>query len=175
VPPGPQQAGSAAQDPAAGQGQGQGRRRGRGRNSDDDYDRARPEGSRGRSRGWRDIDLNGNIVDELGDAVAGAALGFAGRAIGRRVMRALEDRVIPAVQARVAQAQQQSGQQQSGQQQSGQQRGELDAIASRYPELRGCARDQVIFVDGGTRTVPFSELTMPLTLAQADAAMARLR
>ena len=80
------------------------------------------------------------------------------------MMKALEERVIPAVLARAAQAQQ-----------PGQQHGELDAIASRYPELRGCAKDQVIFLDGGTRTVRFSELTRPLTLAQADAVVARLR
>lgn len=165
LPPGVQQATSAAQDPATGRGQGQGQRWGRGRNSDDDYDHFNVEGSRNRNRSWRDIDLNGNIVDEIGGAVADAALGFAGRAIGRRMMKALEERVIPAVQARAAQAQQQSGQQ----------RDELDAIASRYPELRGCAKDRVIFLDGGTRTVQFSELTMPLTLAQADAVVARLR
>ena len=165
MPPGGQQPASAAQDAATGRGQGQGQRWGRGRNSDDDYDHFNVEGSRNRNRSWRDIDLNGNIVDEIGGAVADAALGFAGRAIGRRMMKAIEERVIPAVQARAAQAQQQSGQQ----------RGELDAIASRYPELRGCAKDQVIFLDGGTRTVQFSELTMPLTLAQADAVVARLR
>jgi hypothetical protein len=46
---------------------------------------------------------------------------------------------------------------------------------ARYPELRGCTTDQVIFLDGGTRTVPVSELRMPVTLAQADQVVARLR
>ena len=52
---------------------------------------------------------------------------------------------------------------------------EQDAIVARYPELRGCTRDQVVFVDGGYQTAPFSELTTPATLAQADAVVARLR
>ncbi len=72
---------------------------------------------------------------------------------------------MPAVQARAGQAMQQFGQQSS----------ELNAIAARYPELRGCLRDQVIFVDGGVRTVAVSELTLPVTLAQADAVVTRLR
>jgi hypothetical protein len=170
MPYGPQDPAGPGQGPAAGQDQGQGRRWGRGRNKDDDdYDHFNVEGSnrgsQSSNRGWRDLELSGNIVDDIGGVVADAALGFAGRAIGRRMMKAFEERVIPAVQARAAQAQQQFGQQ----------RGDLDAIASRYPELRGCLRDQVIFVDGGTRTVQFSELTMPLTLAQADAVVARLR
>jgi hypothetical protein len=45
----------------------------------------------------------------------------------------------------------------------------------RYPELRGCLADRVIFLDGGYKTVPMSELTMPVTLAQADAVVTRLR
>jgi hypothetical protein len=47
--------------------------------------------------------------------------------------------------------------------------------AARYPELRGCLRDRVIFVDGGVRTVPVSNLTLPVTLTQADAVVTRLR
>ena len=57
----------------------------------------------------------------------GAALGFAGRAIGRRMKRAFEEKVMPAMEAKAAQAQQQW------------------------------------------------ELTLPLTLAQADELVARLR
>lgn len=137
--------------------------------SDDDYDHYNVEGSDRqlrKNRGWnqrsRDFDFDGDsIVDDIGGAVLGAALGF----VGRRMKKALEERVIPAVQAKAAQAQQQFEQS----------RAEQDAIAARYPELRGCTKDQVVFVDGGVRTVPISDIKMPVTLAQADAIVARLR
>ncbi len=137
--------------------------------ADDDYDHYNVEGSDRqlrKNRGWnqrsRDFDFDGDsIVDDIGGAVLGAALGF----VGRRMKKAFEERVIPAVQAKAAQAQQQFEQSKA----------EQDAIAARYPELRGCTRDQVVFVDGGLRTVPISDIKMPVTLAQADAIVARLR
>jgi hypothetical protein len=46
---------------------------------------------------------------------------------------------------------------------------------ARYPELRACTKDQVIFLVDGYQTIPVSELKLPLTLAQADAVVARLR
>jgi len=154
------QPGGGSQPP--GQGQFPWRRR---RNSDDDYVEGPDPRLRG-NRSGRDSDFSGdNIVDDIGGAVMGAALGFAGRAIGRRMMKAFEDKVVPAVQARAGLAQQQLQQQ----------KGEQDAIVARYPELRGCTKDQVIFLDGGIRTVPVSELRMPVTLAQADQVVARLR
>jgi hypothetical protein len=142
---------------------------------DDDYDHYNVEGSdrklRG-NRGWnqgrrgRDVDFDGdNLIEDLGGAVFGAALGFAGRSIGRRMKKAFEDKVIPAMEAKAAQAQQQFEQSKA----------EQDAIVARYPELRGCMKDQVVFVDGGLRTVPVSEIKMPVTLAQADSIVARLR
>jgi hypothetical protein len=155
------QSGGGSQPPN--QGQFPWRRR---RNSDDDYVEGPDPRLRG-NRSGRDSDfLSGdNIVDDIGGAVMGTALGLAGRAIGRRMMKALEDKVVPAVQARAGLAQQQFQQQ----------KGEQDAIVARYPELRGCTKDQVIFLDGGMRTVPVSELRMPVTLAQADQVVARLR
>ena len=75
--------------------------------------------------------------------------------------KALEEKVVPAMQAKMQQAQQNTA--------------ELDAIATRYPELRGCMKDQVIFLDGGVQTVAVSELSMPVTLAKADQVVARLR
>ena len=142
---------------------------------DGDYDHYNVEGSDRqlrKNRGWnqrqrgRDLDFDGgNLMDDIGGAVFGAALGFAGRAIGRRMKKAFEENVLPAMEARAAQAQQQFEQS----------RAEQDAIASRYPELRGCTRDQVVFVDGGMRTVPVSDIKMPVTLAQADSIVARLR
>lgn len=142
---------------------------------DDDYDHYNVEGSdrqlRG-NRGWnqgkrrRDFDFDGdNLADDLGGAVLGAALGFAGRSIGRRMKKAFEEKVMPAMEAKAAQTQQQFEQSKA----------EQDAIVARYPELRGCTKDQVVFVDGGLRTVPISEIKMPVTLAQADSIVTRLR
>ena len=149
---------------------------GAGSAGDDDYDHYNVEGSdrqlRG-NRGWNqgqrrrdfDFDSGDNVVEDIGGAVLGAALGFAGRAIGRRMKKAFEEKVIPAMEAKAAQAQQQFEQSKA----------EQDAIVARYPELRGCTKDQIVFVDGGTRTVPISEIKMPVTLAQADSIVVRLR
>jgi hypothetical protein len=154
--------------PGAGFPPGQGQ--GAGSPEDDDYDHYNVEGSdrqlrQGRSSNQRRPDLDIGDIDDIGGAVLGAALGFAGRAIGRRVKKAFEEKVIPAMEAKAAQAQQQWEQSQA----------EQDAIVDRYPELRGCMADEVIFLDGGTRTVPVSEIKMPVTVAQADAIVARLR
>lgn len=154
--------------PGQGQGQGQGQN-----SNDDDYDHYNVEGSDPALRGSstsrrRDSDFGSvgdNIVDDIGGAVLGAALGFAGRAIGRRMKRAFEEKVVPAMETKAAQAQQQWEQSKA----------EQDAIVARYPELRGCMKDQVVFLDGGYRTIPVSELKMPVTLAQADDVVARLR
>jgi hypothetical protein len=104
-------------------------------------------------------------AQEIANAVLGAAFKFAGRGIGKRLQRAYEEKIGPALEARVAQARQQS-------QQS---RDEQAAIVQRYPDLRGCLRDQVVFLDGGSRSVPITEIRMPVTLAQADALVDRLR
>ena len=159
--------------PAGGSGSGSSSSGGQGSAGDGGYDNYNVEGSdrklrfqnRLRRGDIRLDNLGESIADEIGGAVVDAALGFAGRAIGRRMMKAFEERVMPTVQARAGQAMQQFGQQPS----------ELNAIADRYPELRGCVRDQVIFVDGGMRTVVVRELSLPVTLAQADAVVARLR
>jgi hypothetical protein len=155
--------------PGAGQGQRQGA-------DDDDYDHYSVEssdrqlrGNRGASGGQRrpdfDFESADSVIDDIGGAVLGAALGFAGRAIGRRMKKAFEERVIPAMEAKATQAQQQFEQSKA----------EQEAIVARYPELRGCTKDQVVFVEGGMRTVPLSEIKMPVTLAQADSIVARLR
>ena len=109
------------------------------------------------------------LADDIGGAVMGAALGFAGRALAKRMKKAYDEKIAPAMAARAAQVQQQT------QQQSEQTRAEQDAIVARYPELRSCMTDRLIFLDGGYKTVPISELTMPITLAQADAVVTRLR
>jgi hypothetical protein len=140
---------------------------------DDDYDHYNVEGSnpnlRRNTSSRPDFGFDsggGSVVDDIGGAVFGAALGFAGRAIGRRMKRAFEEKVMPAMEAKAAQAQQQFEQSKA----------EQDAIVERYPELRGCMKDQVVFLDGGYKTAPVSELTQPvITLAQADAVVSRLR
>jgi hypothetical protein len=87
-----------------------------------------------------------------------AATKFIGRAIGRRVKRAYEEKVVPAAAAK----------------QEAMLREQI-AIAERYPELRACLTDQVIFLAGGSRVLPMSSVTGGITLEQADALVAQLR
>ena len=86
-----------------------------------------------------------------------AATKFIGGAIGRRVKRAYEERVVPAVSAK----------------QDAMLREQI-AIAERYPDLRACLTDNVVFLAGGNRVVPMSSLR-GFTLEQADAVVAQLR
>ena len=87
-----------------------------------------------------------------------AATKFIGRAISRRVKRAYDERVVPAMAARQEAVLR-----------------EQIAIAERYPDLRACLSDQVVFLAGGSRVVPMSSLTGGFTLEQADAVVAQLR
>ena len=48
------------------------------------------------------------------------------------------------------------------------------AIAERYPAIRACFTDQVIFLDGGSATLPVPNLAT-LTMEQADVLVARLQ
>ena len=90
--------------------------------------------------------------------VMDAATKFIGGAIGRRVKRAYEERVVPTVAAK----------------QEAMLREQI-AIAERHPDLRACLTDNVIFLAGGNRVLPMSSLSRGLTLEQADAAAAQLR
>jgi hypothetical protein len=92
--------------------------------------------------------------------VVEAATKFVGRAISRRLKRAFDERVVPAMAAR----------------QEGVLREQI-AIAERYPDLRACMNDNVVFLVGGSRAVPMprSNLTGGFTLEQADAVVAQLR
>ena len=100
--------------------------------------------------------------DSIEDAVAGmavdAATNFIGRAIGRRVKRAYEERVVPAMAAK----------------QEAMLREQI-AIAERHPDLRACLNDNVIFLAGGSRVLPMSSLSRGITVEQADAMVAQLR
>ncbi len=93
-----------------------------------------------------------------------AATKFIGRAIGRRVKRAYDERVAPAMAAR---QQSMAGRQEAMLR-------EQIAIAERHPDLRACLTDQVIFLAGGSRVLPMSSVT-GMTLEQADALVAQLR
>jgi hypothetical protein len=117
-----------------------------------------PGGFRGGGRGnWDNPGLGGNPLDYLGDGIAGAASGLLGRAIGRRVQRAMTEKVLPAVQAR-AQA-------------AGRNQQEL---AQRHPDLCACLTDKVFFLAGGTRVAPMSSLR-GMTPQQVDELVASLR
>jgi hypothetical protein len=106
-----------------------------------------------------------DLAQDIAGAVLGAAFKFAGRGLGKRMQKAYEERIAPVIEAKAAQARQQW--QPSPDDQA--------AIVQRYPDLRGCMRDQVVFLAGGSRTVPITEIRMPITLAQADALVDRLR
>jgi hypothetical protein len=95
--------------------------------------------------------------------VMDAATKFVGGAISRRLKRAFDERVAPAMAAR-----------QEGMARQESMLLEQIAIAERYPDLRACLQDQVVFLAGGSRVVPMPDLR-GLTLAQADAVVAQLR
>jgi hypothetical protein len=99
----------------------------------------------------------GSFDGDIASAVLGEAAKFIGRAIGRRVQRTYAERVQPALAA----------------QREAMLRNQI-AIADRHPDLRGCMNDQVIFLAGGKRVLPFPNL-MTLTIDQADAMVATLR
>jgi hypothetical protein len=117
---------------------------------------------------WLITDQSPSSADpeqEIANAVIASASRFIGRAIGKRLRQTYEERVIPALDARSEQAEGEWEQS----------RREQAAIVERHPDLRGCLRDQVVFLTGGTRAVPLADVVMPITLAQADALVDRLR
>ena len=99
---------------------------------------------------------------EIANVVLASTTRFLGRAIGNRMRRTYDERIVPTLQARAEQARDASRQEQS-------------AIAERYPELRGCLHDQVIFLAGGTRSAPIAGIPVPITLAYADTLVDSLR
>jgi hypothetical protein len=154
--------------------QGQSQSQGSGGIDDGEYDHYNVERSdprlRGRipERGGSDlnVDFDGDSVgDDIGAALVVTAFGFAGRALAKRMKRVYDANLAPAMEAKAAQWQQQWERSKA----------EQDQIVARYPELRGCMKDEVVFLDGGYKTVPVKELKVTVTLAQADAVVARLR
>jgi hypothetical protein len=122
-----------------------------------------PGGWRGmRSRIPDDSGRDGFSLESVEGDIAGvaitAAAKFVGRAIGRRVQRTVNERVLPAMAAK---------QQEILQTQI--------AIAERHPDLRACLNDKVVFLAGGSRVQHMPNLAGPLTVEQADALVASLR
>ena len=111
-----------------------------------------------------DTSFGDSIGNDIAGAVLGAAAGAAARFLGRQAGRRLQDRltqqVLPAMAAK------QQNMQTMLQTQI--------AIAERHPDLCACLNDQVIFLTGGSRTLPMPNL-MTVTVEQADAMVARLR
>lgn len=101
-----------------------------------------------------------SVADDLGQAVADVPLGaagrFIGRAISRRVQRTVSERALPTPAAR----------------QQTMLREQI-AIADRYPGLRACLGDNVIFLAGGSTVLPMPNLSA-ITLQQADVLAAQL-
>jgi hypothetical protein len=132
------------------------------------YRRSHPFQQSGPQRGGSDFDVEfdgDSVADDIGSALVVTAFGFAGRALAKRMKRVYDARLAPAMEAKGAQWQQQWEHAKA----------EQDQIVARYPELRGCRKDEVVFLDGGYKTVPVKELKVPVTLAQADDVVARLR
>jgi hypothetical protein len=98
------------------------------------------------------------LEDALGDAVLGAATKAIGRVIGRKMRQAYNERVVPAMAARQDAVLR-----------------DRTAIAQRHPDLRACLNDQVIFLAGGTRTLPLASAMQVRTVEQSDALVAQLR
>ena len=122
-----------------------------------------PPGSRwsGRSGrfggGFDDNPITDGIEGAIADVALGAAARFIGRAVSRRMQQTMNDRVLPTLAAnRETMLRQQI------------------AIAERYPGIRACMTDKVIFLEGGSRVVPMPNL-VTLTMPQADALVAQLQ
>jgi hypothetical protein len=110
------------------------------------------------SRSWESSGDGSSLGDDVADVVLTAATKFIGRAIGRRVKRAYNERVLPTLAVK----------------QEAMLREQI-AIAERHPDLRACLTDQVIFLAGGSRVLPMASVTGGLTVEQSDAVVAQLR
>jgi len=125
---------------------------------------SRRSGYQPRNYSSGDTSLGDSIGDDIAGAVLGAAAGAAARFLGRQASRRLQDRLTQQVLPAMA-AKQQSTQPMVQTQ---------IAIAERHPDLCACLNDQVIFLTGGSRTLPMPNLGT-VTVEQADAMVARLR
>ena len=99
----------------------------------------------------------GDVDDQIAGAAIGAATRFIGRRLGRKMQQAYTERLQPAMTAKREEMLR-----------------ETAAIAERHPGLRACLTDRVIFLAGGSRTVPIGNLSGSLTVEKADALVAQL-
>ena len=111
-----------------------------------------------RSRSWESGSDASTFEEAIGEAVLGAMTKGLGRVIGRKMRQAYNERVVPAMAAR----------------QDAMLR-DRTAIAQRHPDLRACLNDQVVFLAGGTRTMPLASAMRVRTVEQSDALVAQLR
>ena len=111
-----------------------------------------------RTSSWEGMGDSFSLEEGIADAVLGAATKAIGRAIGRRMRQAYNERVAPAMAARQEAV-----------------LGERMAIAQRHPDLRACLNDQVVFLAGGTRVLPLATAMTVRTVEQSDALVAQLR
>ena len=112
----------------------------------------------GRTSGWDSISDASSFEEGIVDAVLGGATKAIGRAIGRRMRQAYNERLAPAMAARQESVLR-----------------ERIAIAQRHPDLRACLSDQVIFLVGGTSVLPLASAMRVQTVEQSDALVAQLR
>lgn len=117
--------------------------------------------------GWRrdtssvpDTPFGVGGLSDIGDDVAGAVIGAGMRFLGKAMARGMGNKLSQALPAMLAKQQEMLRTQ--------------IAIAERHPDLRACLTDQVIFLDGGSRTLPMPKLNT-ITVEQADAMVAQLR
>ena len=125
---------------------------------------SRRSGYQPRNYSSGDTSFGDSIGDDIAGAVLGAAAGAAAKFLSRQVGKRMQDRLTQQVMPAMA-AKQQNMQAMLQTQ---------IAIAERHPDLCACLNDQVIFLTGGSRTLPMPNL-MTVTVEQADAMVARLR
>jgi hypothetical protein len=109
-------------------------------------------------RSWDSGSGASTFEDAIGEVVGGVAAKAIGRVIGRKMRKVFDERVAPAMAAARGPEMQQRM-----------------AIAQRHPDLRACLNDQVIFLVGGTRTLPLASAAQVRTVEQSDALVAQLR
>jgi hypothetical protein len=105
-------------------------------------------------------DFSSGIGRSIGDDVAGPVVSEAFRFIGRRVGRRMQQTAAQAQSSLAARNQEMLMTQ--------------IAIADKYPELRACLSDSVVFLAGGQSVLPMPNL-QTLTMQQADGIVAALR
>lgn len=119
-----------------------------------------PRGSRGWSNPRGGFFDNLPVSDSIDQAIGNVAMGAAARFIGRAVAKKVQDRVMPTVNQAMTQRQDLLRQQ--------------IAIAEQHPDIRACMTDHVVFLAGGSRTLPMPNLGT-ITTQQADTLVAQLR